>query len=265
MEFPARESFPDPSFPKTGLWILLDPDRDADFPHRNPSQFQAWERLCTGFLIGGSLLMQPLDRLHHLFGNLRKQTRKPIYLFPGGSEQLTLLTSELWKQSGVHGVLYLVLLDVRMPEWGWHTLVRTAPLLYRERNRKGHNVIPVGYIPVHVESSRLPSRTLHWIAGVSGVPAVRPDLAEVLIQMAILLRFPVVYLDAGSGASEPPPAEWFQHLAQYRQEIHLVYGGGIRTVEHLERVVNAQFHGVVMGTSVVENLLSPEEAARILV
>ena len=77
-----------------------------------------------------------------------------------------------------------------------------------------------------------------------------------------MLGMKLVYLEAGSGAPEPVPAEMIRAVHE-ATEIPLIVGGGIRSAEAASAVAKAGADMVVTGT-VVERSKDGETLRRII-
>ena len=121
--------------------------------------------------------------------------------------------------------------------------------------------LPVGYIIVEGGGE---VRTLHWMAGVRGIPGEKPDLGEAMVRVALALGFRAVYVDAGSGASSLPSREFLRAVAAYRKRLPVIYGGGIRTVEDFRFVIECGIRNIVIGTAAFNGSLTPEEVKGVL-
>ena len=72
-----------------------------------------------------------------------------------------------------------------------------------------------------------------------------------------------IYLEAGSGASEPIPDEIIRHVRN-EIDVTLIVGGGIRTPSEASKVVKAGADIVVTGTIVEESVKLYEEIRPII-
>ncbi len=109
----------------------------------------------------------------------------------------------------------------------------------------GIEPIPMGYIIVE------PGMTVGRVGRAKLIPRDRPDLAVAYALAAQYLGMRLVYLEAGSGAPEPVPAEMIRRVKE-EIDVPLVVGGGIRTAEKARSAARAGADIIVTGTIVEE-------------
>jgi phosphoglycerol geranylgeranyltransferase len=208
--------------------VLLDPDR---FQPEQAERFakQAEEAGVDLILLGGSLLLK--DQLDTCLQQLRRYSQLPITLFPGSPLQLSPLAD---------AVLLLSLLSGRNPDFliGHHVLA--APYL----KRSGLEIIPTAYLLI---DGGVPT-SVSYMSGTTPIPADKPDIAVCTAMAGEQLGLRCLYLDAGSGAQNPVPADT---IAAIRQAIDLpiIVGGGIRSPEQARARAAAGANLVVVGNA----------------
>jgi len=209
--------------------LLLDPDNltEASCLHllslseAHPVDF---------FFVGGSLITT--DRQAALIQLLKQYSSIPVILFPSSSLHID-------KQAD--GILLLSLISGRNPEFliGQHVL--SAPLLKASRLQ----IYPTGYMLI--DTGR--QTTASYMSGTTPIPYDKPVIAActALAGQQLGLRF--IYLDGGSGASQPVSADM---IAAVRQavEVPLIVGGGIDTVDKVKTVLAAGADVVVVGNQI---------------
>ncbi len=116
--------------------------------------------------------------------------------------------------------------------------VKGAPLV------KKYNLeaIPTGYMLI--ESGPLTS--VQYISGSMPIPRGKSDIACAHAMAAQCLGMKLVYLEAGSGASQPVPLEMVRSVSSYIN-IPVVVGGGLHTPQDCADQVAAGASFVVVG------------------
>lgn len=212
------------------LW-LIDPDR---MPlERYPAAAQAYlEAGGRWALVGSSFLAH--TSLHLWCQAARKLSPLSLVLFPGSLLQLS---------PEADAVLFLFLASGRNPHYliGGH--IEAAPLLYRW----GIEVIPTTYLLVGSNSLR----SVHYITHSLPLPPDKPELIQATALAGLYLGQQVLYIDAGSGAAEPPPPSVIQSLRQITS-VPILVGGGIKDPETAALLWQAGATFVVIGTATEE-------------
>ena len=113
--------------------------------------------------------------------------------------------------------------------------------------KSGLKVIPVGYMLV--ESGRMTS--VEYISNTKPIPSNKTDIAVCTAVAGELLGMRSIYLEGGSGADRPVPAEMIKAVKQ-NISIPLIVGGGIRTVEALKNAYASGADVVVVGNILEE-------------
>jgi phosphoglycerol geranylgeranyltransferase len=185
------------------------------------------------FFVGGST-SRPAEFAEtvHL---LKALQNVPVILFPG---------NELHISSEADGLLLLSLISGRNPELliGKHVAAANALV------RSGLEIIPTGYLLV--ESGRLTS--VAYMSHTLPVPRDKSDIAVATALAGQLLGMQLIYLEAGSGAEWPVPAEMIKAV-RARLDVPLIVGGGITTVEHFKTALTAGADLVVVGNALEKN------------
>ncbi|MFH1894033.1 MAG: geranylgeranylglyceryl/heptaprenylglyceryl phosphate synthase [Candidatus Zixiibacteriota bacterium] len=211
---------------QAGFLMLLDPDRID--PDRVPSLAAASaEAGVDAFLIGTSLLMS--DNTSDVIKAIKKTTEIPAILFPGNWLQIT---------PEADAILFLSLISGRNPDYLITEQVRGAPLV------KSHGIepIPTGYILV--ESGKQTS--VEYISDTHPVPRDKYDIAKVHALAGEYLGMKLIYLEAGSGATESVPDEMVTEVSEYISR-PVIVGGGIVSPDEANRKVMAGASFVVIG------------------
>lgn len=206
--------------------ILLDPDKIEG------KKLEKFVTACCGagvdaFLYGGSLVMGA--GMDEKIQAIKKVSKIPVIIFPGSVNQVT---------PHADAVLFLSLISGRNPEHLIGKHVIAAPLIHRI----GIEPIPTGYILV--ESGQ--RTTAEYMSGSQPIPRNKPEIAVATALAGQYLGMKAVYLEAGSGAEKPVPAEMVKAVSSYI-DIPLIVGGGIRDAGTARELVSAGAKLIVTG------------------
>ena len=165
---------------------------------------------------------------------IRQYIDVPVILFPGNAAQFTPKADAL---------MYLSLISGRNADY----LIGQHVLSSMTIKKSGINVIPVGYMLV--ESGRMTS--VEYISNTKPIPYSKPEIAVCTAVAGELLGMRAIYLEAGSGADSPVPAEMIAAVKK-NISIPLIVGGGIRTVEAMKNAYAQGADVVVIGNILEE-------------
>jgi putative glycerol-1-phosphate prenyltransferase len=182
-------------------------------------------------LVGGSTTSSSMDETINL---IRQYLDVPVILFPGNASQFTPKADAL---------MYLSLISGRNPDYliGQHVLSSISI------KKSGLKVVPVGYMLI--ESGRMTS--VEYISNTKPIPSNKSEIAVCTAVAGELLGMQSIYLEAGSGADHPVPAEMIKAVKK-NISIPLIVGGGIRTVEALKNAYASGADVVVVGNILEE-------------
>ena len=182
-------------------------------------------------LVGGSTTSSSMDETINL---IRQYLNVPVILFPGNASQFTPKADAL---------MYLSLISGRNPDYliGQHVLSSISI------KKSGLKVVPVGYMLI--ESGRMTS--VEYISNTKPIPSNKSEIAVCTAVAGELLGMQSIYLEAGSGADHPVPAEMIAAVKK-NISIPLIVGGGIRTVEALKNAYASGADVVVVGNILEE-------------
>lgn len=179
---------------------------------------------------GGSLVVD--HRMEELVENLKSMTDIPVVIFPGNSLQIT---------DKADGILLLSLISGRNAEMLIGRHVEAAPLL----KMSGLEIIPTGYMLIESGSMT----TALYISNSHPIPRNKPDVAACTALAGEMLGLKVIYLDAGSGATNPVTTEMISAVKR-NISIPLIVGGGIKTPDHCRAACEAGADVVVVGNAI---------------
>ncbi len=211
--------------------LLLDPDKA-----KGDSLFKILEianNYNTDYIFaGGSLTFNSID---NLIDEIKKHSSVPVVLFPGNLLQLTLKADR---------ILLLSLISGRNPELLIGNHVIAAPFL----KNIAEKLISTGYILI----GNGHKTAVEYISHTESIPADKPELAVATAIAGEMLGMKMIYLEAGSGASNHVPVNLIKSVRQ-NIKISLAVGGGIRNKEQVEEVFNAGADLIVLGNSCESN------------
>ena len=185
----------------------------------------------SAVMIGGSTFVSG-THLDNIVRVVKRTVEIPVILFPNNVSGISRYADAMW---------FMSLLNSADPYFIMGAQVLGAPLVRKYRLEP----IPLGYIIVGEGCT----------AGIVGkavaIPYDKPELAAAHALAGQYLGMRFMYLEAGSGARMPVPAEMIR-VVKHCVNIPLVVGGGIRSSEQALAVASAGADIIVTG-NVVEN------------
>lgn len=180
-------------------------------------------------MVGGSTGVTG-ENLDELVKRVKRRTALPVIHFPSSAGALS---------QHVDAVYFLSTLNSRSPRVLVREQAHAAPLL----RTLGIEAIGLGYIIVE------PGMKVGLVSEADAIPRTREgaDLAAGYALAAEMFGMPLVYLEAGSGAGEPVPAEMVARV-RAATTVPLIVGGGIRERKQAEAILAAGADVLVTGT-----------------
>ncbi len=210
------------------LVFLLDPDK-VDLQH-----MQAWlqkieEHQPFMLLVGGS--QENTQSPHELVSFLKKNTTTPVVIFPADAQQIS---------TEADAILFLQLLSGRNPSYLIEKQLESVSTLAATNLE----IIPTTYLLI--ESSQ--PTTVQQVTKTT--PLSRTDLENVYqhAQVGVWFGHQLVYLEAGSGASQAVPLAMVKEVSS-RISVPILVGGGIKNKLEVEQYYEAGATFVVIGTA----------------
>ncbi len=186
----------------------------------------------SAIMIGGTTLASS-SILDSIAKAVKSSVKIPVILFPNNVTGISEYADAIW---------FMSLLNSADPYFIAGAQVLAAPLI----KKLGLEAIPLGYIIVGEGGS----------AGVIGkawpIPYNKPELAVAHALAAQFLGMRFVYLEAGSGVSQPVPTEMIR-MVREAVDVMLIVGGGIKTRDQAERAVRAGADIIVTGTAIEDS------------
>ncbi len=213
------------------LAILIDPDNASE---------EHLKQLCTKaeaigahyFFVGGSLLTD--GDLETSICHLKNHTQLPVIIFPGSSSQLS---------SSADGLLFLSLLSSRNPEMLIGQQVVAAPYL-RKLNIE---ILSTAYLLIDSGVQT----TASYMSNSTPIPSDKSEIAACTALAGQYMGMKLVYLDGGSGAQYPVPANMIKKVKEYI-DIPIIIGGGINSLEKAKNAFEAGADIIVIGNAFEE-------------
>ena len=211
------------------LAVLVDPDK-----LRTQRLDEVVERSVAAgvdyFFIGGSLIVN--NMLDKVLSGIKERCQIPLVLFPGNSFQLSYRAD---------AILFLSLISGRNPELLIGNHVIAAPYL----KISPLEVMSCGYMLV---DGGTPT-TVSYMSNTTPIPATKADIAMCTAIAGEMLGLKLMYLDAGSGAQRPVPAELIEAVSS-ATSVPLIVGGGIRDPERAQLNARAGADVIVVGNAI---------------
>lgn len=210
------------------LALLLDPDKIL---HRDVEALalRASKALVDYIFVGGSLLVN--NQLDQCISLLKSNCDIPVVLFPGNTMQMS------WKADAI---LFLSLISGRNAEMLIGRHVIAAPYL----KMSPLEVISCGY--VLIESGK--STAVQYMSNTMPIPNDKVDITVCTAMAGEMLGLKLLYLEAGSGAQNSVPASMVKEV-KANTSIPLIVGGGIRTPEKAQEMVQSGADILVVGNA----------------
>ncbi len=209
--------------------VLIDPDK-VRLGNMDKVLQNAVDAGVDYFFIGGSLIVN--NMLDHCLEQIKEQCHIPMILFPGNSLQLS------WKADAI---LFLSLISGRNPDLLIGSHVIAAPYL----KVSPLEVLPTGYMLIDGGAST----SVLYMSNTRPIPSNKEDIAVCTAMAGEMLGLRLLYMDAGSGAPNPIPANIIESVSG-AIEIPLIVGGGIRSPEKAWENARAGADVIVVGTAI---------------
>jgi phosphoglycerol geranylgeranyltransferase len=209
---------------------LLDPENVSPKGATEISR-EAEKAGTTAITVGGSTVAD-VTTVDSVVKAIKNSVKIPVILFPNNVTGVSRYADAIW---------FMSLLNSSNPYFitGVQALASTLIKKYRLEP------ISMGYVIVGEGGA----------AGLIGqahpVPYDKPKIAVAYALAAKYLGMRFVYLEAGSGAMEPVPAEMI-HAVKKASGIYLIVGGGIKRGSDASKAVKSGADIIVTGTVVEE-------------
>lgn len=215
---------------ETSHLTLIDPDEQK--PKKAGSMALAAEKSGTDAIMVGGSIGSGLERLEKTVESIKDTSNLDVILFPQDHTGLT---------NKADAVFFMSLLNSRERMYISGFQFLGAPLV----KRYGLEVLPMAYLIVE------PGGTVGFVGDAKEIPRNKPEAAVAYALAGQYMGMDYIYLEAGSGASEPVPPEMIGAVKK-NIEANLVVGGGIDSPKKATKASKAGADIIVTGTAVEE-------------
>ncbi len=202
---------------KPAYVVLLDPDKLTEEKAAETSALCSSAGVDAFFVGGSTVSLQTVSRITKV---IKESSSIPVILFPGGADQIV---------SHADAILFMSLLSGRNPRYLVEEPLKGVPLI----KSFGLETIGMGYLLIESDKPSAVQR-------VSGTTPLSRTLPEEVVNHALMAQYfgmKAVYLEGGSGVSEPVPVSIIGKVRK-AIDIPLIVGGGLKTPATIrERII----------------------------
>jgi len=195
--------------------------------------FKVNQSVASFIFVGGSTVDEFATEA--LVKEVKKYTKLPIVLFPGDVSQIT---------DQADALLFLSLISGDNSEY----LIGKHVQAVSKLKKTALEVIPTGYILI--ENGKTTS--VEKVTKTTPIPREEVQRIADTAKAGELLGMKLIYLEAGSGALYPIPKEIISTVKN-ELSVPLIVGGGIKSIENLNKAYNSGADIVVIGTAFEED------------
>lgn len=204
---------------------LIDPDKLTPGQAKDLAM-EAARLGSAAIMVGGSLGVS--EALLDSVVLAVKEAGLPTIIFPSSATTLSRYADAVWFMSLLNSSNPYFIVDAQMIG---ASIVK----------KYGLEPLPMGYLVFNQDTA------VGFIGQVRPIPLDRPEIAALYGLTAQYLGMRFLYLEGGSGAKKPVPAEVVSTVRK-NVDLILIVGGGIRRREDAERLVRAGADIIVTGT-----------------
>jgi putative glycerol-1-phosphate prenyltransferase len=212
------------------LALLIDPDKTSGLALHNVCSMAEQSNIDI-ILVGGSILWHSTEQT---VAEIKRACSLPVVLFPGNSFQVC---------ANADGILFMSLISGRNADFLIGQQVLSAPVV----KQTALEVISTGYMLFETGKQT----SVEYMSNTKPLPSNKPDIAVATALAGEMLGMKMLYLEGGSGAESCLCSNTIQAIRQ-NVKLPLMVGGGIRTIEHMQKAFAAGADIVVLGTIIEE-------------
>ncbi len=187
------------------------------------------------YMVGGSTAADP-NYISEVVKIIKDFSNKLVILFPGSISGIT---------RNADAIFFLSPLNSR----NWYFLIGAQMMAAPVIKRWNIETVSLAYIIFE------PGGTAGFISDVKPIPRNKPELALAYAMAADIIGFEMIYLEAGSGATEPVPNEAVKMVSKYVSK-PVIVGGGIRTLDQALGIIKSGASAIVQGSKFEEAMLN---------
>ena len=223
-------------------FTLLDPGKTSPEELINLAK-QTADAGTDGFLVGGSTDLS-LEKVDSAVDVIKETTHLPVILFPTHASSVSGRADAIFFMSLLNSESRQFLVGEQIASARWVKKIGLEPL-------------SMAYLVVE------PGMAAGRVGQAQPLPRDNPDLVVSHALAGQYLGMSYIYLEAGSGASQPVPSEIIRAV---RDEIDVfqIVGGGIKTPKAALEVVKAGADIVVTGTLVETSEKLKEDMSKLI-
>lgn len=215
------------------LAILIDPDKTKSNEGLE-DLLQKINQLSPTFIFVGGSTVNSKD-LESCLRSIKGNTEIPVIIFPGSYQQVSDIAD---------GILFLSLLSGRNPDYLIGHQVQSA----RSLKKMDLDVISTAYLLIDGGKSS----SVSYVSQTTPIPNDQVNIAVNTAVAGEMLGFSAVFMDAGSGALNAVPEKMISTVKN-EIDIPLIIGGGIKSIEDLDKAYKAGADLVVIGNKIEED------------
>lgn len=218
---------------KKKIAILIDPDKTNE-EKQLKALIDKIQMVKPDFILVGGSTVSKSD-LETSLNVIKDNCEIPVVIFPGSHQQIS---------EKADGILFLSLLSGRNPDYLIGHQIESAHLL------KQMDVEAISTAYLLIDGGKNSS-----VAYVSQTSPIPNDQERIAVKTAIageMLGFNCVFMDAGSGAVNPVPEKMIRAVKS-NIELPLIIGGGLRSLEDIDKAFEAGANMVVIGNKIEED------------
>lgn len=207
---------------------LIDPVPSKVNLTRLPEFISALDRGGSdGFMVGGSTALDA-SYVTKVIQSVKRGTGKPVILFPSGVGGVS---------EAADAIFFMMPLNSMNPYFLGKVQALAAPQI----RRKKLEAISLAYLIFQ------PGGSAGYICDANPLPRNKPEIAIAYAMAAELQGFEFIYLEAGSGATDPIPIETIAGVSKAVKK-SVISGGGIKNPEQAAKAIKAGADIIVQGT-----------------